>query len=297
MGNSRSHSDLETFVGIDLGGSRGKTTAVSLLRRHAESPGRASVELVSTRSRGKEVWTDEVILGFVESLGPTVCVAVNAPLTVPACQRCQVVRCPGVAACSDLGVVWLREQGEHLVAGAEASDLVATSRASYVSARAAPTGPPPQLVPYVHRAADVDLHYRRRLSPRRTFGQNLGPIAARGDHLRRRFAALGLAFNRQVLEVSVPATVAALFDDRTARGYKRDADPWETRASIVEHLTAMRFAPTSRMSREEVLGNDHCFDALLAGYTAFLYASQKWQLEVDAELADADGYVWAPPPR
>jgi hypothetical protein len=99
-----------------------------------------------------------------------------------------------------------------------------------------------------------------------------------------------------VLEVSSAATVAALFGRRAARGYKRDADPWETRATILESLTDLSFAPQSRLAREDTLRNDHCFDAILAGYTAFLWARDGWQLPAPWQdgLA-ADGWIWAPP--
>ena len=97
-------------------------------------------------------------------------------------------------------------------------------------------------------------------------------------------------------KVSPRATVHALFGRRRARGYKRDADPWQTRAAIVEELgERLRFAPSSRLAREEVLRNDHGFDALLAGYTAYLWAIEGWPLP-EGPFAD-DGWVFVPATR
>jgi hypothetical protein len=86
-----------------------------------------------------------------------------------------------------------------------------------------------------------------------------------------------------------------MFGPHKAHGYKRDADPWETRAAIVEGLSeSLGFALSSRLSREEVLRNDHCFDALLSGFTAYLWAKDGWEKPTD-EAFDTDGWIWAPP--
>jgi hypothetical protein len=47
------------------------------------------------------------------------------------------------------------------------------------------------------------------------------------------------------------------------------------------------------MAREEVLRNDHCFDAVLSAYTAYLWARDGWEMPygVFAE----DGWIVVPP--
>ena len=113
--------------------------------------------------------------------------------------------------------------------------------------------------------------------------------AARRAECKNNMKQISLALH------SLFATVRALFGSRRARGYKRDADPWETRAAIVEDLSShMHFAPTSCLSREEVLRNDHCFEALLSAYTAFLWARDNWELPSDDRLWSEDGWIWAP---
>ena len=89
------------------------------------------------------------------------------------------------------------------------------------------------------------------------------------------------------------ATVAALCGPRAARGYKRDADPWRTRALVLEKLGDLSFAPQSRMAREDVLQSDHCFDAVLSAYTAYLWARDGWPTP-DGCFTD-DGWIVAPP--
>jgi len=93
--------------------------------------------------------------------------------------------------------------------------------------------------------------------------------------------------------VSPAATIGALCGPRMARGYKRDADPWVTRASILELFQDLSFAPQSRMAREDVLRNDHCFDAVISGYTAYLWSREGW--EVPTGVFEADGWIFCPP--
>ena len=288
------------FVGIDLGGSRGKSTAVA--RLHWSGDGDAVwVDEVATRHEG-EPWSDEVLLDYLARLGPDTVVAIDAPLTTPACLRCVVPVCPGYQACEVPATVWLRTVGESMQSRSIArdSDRVATMSGRTTSRTVSLPVFKQRLAPYTHRPTEVYLHYQRDLVPRDQLSHGTSPVAARAAHLRRVLATHGFVLNQSLLEVSPRSTVQALFGRQRARGYKRDADPWNTRAQIVEELgchgnATLRFAPSSRMSKEEVLRNDHCFDALLSGYTAFLWARDGWQVPGDAAGFADHGFIWVPP--
>lgn len=289
---------FSTFVGIDLGGARGKSTAVARLAPAEEGAARVAVQEVSTRHLGVDPWHDAILLEYLGTLARPAVIAVNAPLTVPACLRCQLSACPGKEACVDPAVQWLYGEGTELVGEALESDL---DRIAVIPSTRAYRGPAPprqprnkpRIEPYMHRAAEVALHYGRGLLPRDALGLGIGPIAARGVHLRRLLAGRGYELHRDLIEVSPRATVHALFGADRARGYKRDADPWQTRADIVEGLADLSFAPSSRLSKEEVLRNDHCFEALLSGYTAYLWARDGWTLPPG--VFRDDGWIWVPP--
>jgi len=289
------HRPFQRFVGVDLGGARGKTTAVAHLA--ARPDGTVWVEDVSTRAAGPhgDAWRDETLGEHLVSLaGQSAVIAIDAPLTAPACGRCVRPACPGAEVCEDPAVVWLRTEGRALVLDTEAEAEVAgrghvTRLTSTTSSTSRPRA---RLVPYAHRATEVRACFERDLLPVTALGNAVGPIAARAHHLVRRLAGAGLALNERVLEVSAAATVSALFDRRVARGYKRDADPWETRAVVLESLPDLSFAPQSRLAREDTLRNDHCFEAIIAGYTAFLWARDGWQMPGGWNAAD--GWIWTP---
>lgn len=93
------------FVGIDVGGPRGKTTAVAELEA---KPDGAHVVFAEARHVGQR-WVDETLTAFLSTLTPDdTLVAMAAPLTLPACARCTLPTCPGHAQCVDPAVVWLR---------------------------------------------------------------------------------------------------------------------------------------------------------------------------------------------
>lgn len=288
------------FVGIDLGGSRGKSTAVARLRWNGGAGDPVWVDEVATRHNG-EPWSDDVLLDYLARVGPSAVIAIDAPLSVPACLACHVPVCPGYEACEVPATVWLRTVGEEMQSRSLARDgdraLAMSSGSATSRAGSLPITSKQPLAPYTHRPTEVYLHYVRDLVPRDQLTHATGPVSARATHLRRVLANRGFVLNENLLEVSPKSTVQALFGSRRARGYKRDADPWNTRAQIIEELACqMRFAPSSRMSKEEVLRNDHCFDALLSGYTAYLWARDGWQVPPDAVDFAAHGFIWVPPP-
>ena len=294
-------ASYQKFIGIDLGGARGKSTALAVLVRDGDS---ASV--VSILMRGpdhcaamSQPWTDETLLAFLgDESSETTAVAINAPLTQPACMRCTLASCPGDAECPDVATRWMRSTGQALQAQyvlADPNRIVTLNQGSGFRQETVPPAAATQrLPPYTHRCTEVDLHYRRELLPREQIGQGSWAITSRANHLRRRLLSMGFALNEGLIEVSPRCTIHALFGAAAAQGYKRDADPWHTRASILEGMSSLRFAPSSGMSREDVLRNDNCFDALVSAYTGFLRTRDGWSMP-DGEPFKTDGWIWAPP--
>jgi hypothetical protein len=203
--------------------------------------------------------------------------------------------CPGTEACVDPAVVWLRTTGRAIITKVDEE----TVGAAGAGTRTAVTRTRPQhgaqarLAPYAHRATDVVMTYERGLLPVSSLGAANSQITARAGHLRRRLRGAGYELHGNLLEVSPAATIAALCGPRAARGYKRDADPWVTRATILEQFADLSFAPQSRMAREDVLRTDHCFDAVISAYTAYLWAREGWELP-EGVFAD-DGWIFSPP--
>lgn len=296
------------FVGIALGGGRGKNTAVARLElEQGENPRLMVVEAKQryghrgTGSPAHEppseaLFRDDVLYEYVARWSDEACVvAVDAPLTLPPCIRC-TLPCPGVGDCQVPVVQWMR---------AHARPLSPVRRADPGK---------PHVTPYTQRAAGLLLQ-AVSLHPRETLGQGMGPLAARAAHLRRRLSP-DRRLHENLIEVHPRATLIRLFgaaaERRTRHGDTESV--WEARKTMLNGLTE-RIA-FDCVWPEVVVRSAPVFDAVVAGFTAFLWAREGWRgpqdlLGVGGDRADAvrdavealgdlwleDGWIWAPPPR
>ena len=261
---------LHTFIGVDLGGGKGKNTAVALLRRHGTG---VVVEKYDTGD-GRP-WFDERLIPFLREHADGAVVAIDAPLSLTACVRCREATCPGMRDCADPTIVWFRR---HL-ATRPVGD--------------APNGKP-TYTPYTQRLTEVLLHEQHGILPRETLGQGMGPLTARAAHLVRALAPM-YQLNRNLIEVYPKATIWKLLGEETARTYKRHHAQAAVRlAKILRELPHLAFGPGQW--RERGVQNDHMFDAVICAYTAFLWVRDNWQMPVEGrEVFAADGWIWYPP--
>jgi predicted nuclease with RNAse H fold len=258
--------EFETFLGVDLGGGKGKKTALAVLERRA-----AGVAVTALLPRNSEApLYDGPLIELLRSRSAKALLAVDAPLTLPPCLRCQVTPCPGQEACVDPAVVQMRRLG---------------GRPEEPS-RDHRRGKPP-LTPYTQRPTEIYLQRRRGLVPRETLGQGMGPLTARAAHLRR---ALGDLFvlDDNLIEVYPKATLAML---NLGVPYKKRPD---ARLRLLECLPGLTFGPG--IWREECVQSDHAFDAILCAFTGYLYAREGWTHPPELEVRRGiDGWIWVPP--
>ncbi len=317
------------FVGVSLGGGRGKTTAVARLELAlpptpepgSTEPERAILTLAEARARwgqrgGGEVaarddesseaaFRDDVLLRWLgDWVDERTVVAFDAPLTLPPCVRCTLA-CPGIDACTVPVVVWMRRHAERL---------------SIRTGRSDPSKP--AVTPYTQRATELLLE-RATLQPREALGQGMGPLAARAAYLRRALAPK-LRLNENLLEVHPRATLIRLFGLREERRTRQGEvqRTWDTRKQMLGQLVeGLAF---DRVWPDLVVRNVHVFHAVVAAFSAYFWAREGWRgpadlLDVDeatssdegpspsqrliapiAELGDLwleDGWIWAPPKR
>ena len=138
------------------------------------------------------------------------------------------------------------------------------------------------------------MTYDRGLLPLSSLGAANGAIAARAGQLRRRLRGAGFELHRNL------ARGLARRDDRGAVRRARRARLQARRRSVGAPARRsssgsrdLSFAPQSRMAREDVLRNDHCFDAVIGAYTAYLWARDGWP--VPEGCFGEDGWIIAPP--
>jgi predicted nuclease with RNAse H fold len=263
---------FRTFLGVDLGGGKGKSTAVARLA--LDERDELVVEEVLSHTPAKAPWYDGALLEYLRAHSAGAVLGIDAPLTLTACVRCAEPVCPGTERCVDPAVVWFRTIGDDRIAAA--TDRKRNGK--------------PLTTPYTQRATEVWLQTERKILPRETLGQGMGPLTARASHLRRALGP-GYQLNENLLEVYPRASVLTLFGD-AARGYKHDR---EVRQALL-HRLELRFGPRTGFQRTRAADVDHCFDAVVCAFTAYLWARDGWELPEESRSVYAeDGWIWIPP--
>ena len=267
------HSHYSTFIGVDLGGGKGKNTAVARLRvidPASADDTAARVEVVDYGTGGDEPFYDEHLISYLQG-HPDALVAMDAPLSLPACVRCQLPMCPGATTCDVPIVKWFRDR-----------ELTHDDDRKK-----------PRYTPYTQRATEVLLHEESSILPRETLGQGMGPLTARASYLERALRAQ-FTLGKNFIEVYPKASLVQLFGEKLVARYKRSAESPAVRLDVLNRLTELRFAPGAW--REDALVNDHKFDAIICAYTGYLY-SRGSCVAPPSDLVEQDGWMWVPAPR
>lgn len=259
-------SSFTRFIGVDLGGGKGKKTALAVLDK-----GRDGVVVTSLVPKPKDrPLYDAALVAAILRLAEGAVVCVDAPLTLPPCLRCTEPVCPGQDSCIDVEVVAMRE-----LATRDKPALERDHRRGK-----------PFFTPYTQRATDLYLR-RRGIVARESLGQGMGPLTARAAHLVR---ALGRQFrlNDNLIEVFPRATLELL-------GYR---DPYKKRVDrridILASLRDLSFGPG--VWREQCRQSDHVFDAVLCAYTGYLRNRDGWVASsLAGDALEPRGWIWAPP--
>lgn len=253
------------FIGVDLGGGKGKKTALAVLERS-----RDGVTVTQLCPRAKEApLYDAALVSALLSRAENAVVCVDAPLTLPPCLRCAEPVCPGQDACVDAEVLTMR--GFATPDPGSGRDLRRGK---------------PVVTPYTQRATDLYLR-SRGIRARETLGQAMGPLAARAAHLVR---ALGQRYrlNHNLIEVFPKATLELL---GFREPYKKRVD---RRIDILAALRDLSFGPG--VWREQCRQSDHIFDAVVCAYTGYLRSRDDWQIpRAGVDPVDPQGWIWIPP--
>ena len=257
--------DFTRFIGVDLGGGKGKNTALAVLERTRDG---VTVTQLSPKPKEAPLY-DAALVSALLSRAENAVVCVDAPLTLPPCLRCTEPVCPGQEACVDAEVLTMR--------------AFATPEPG--SGRDLRRGKP-MVTPYTQRATDLYLR-SRGIRARETLGQAMGPLAGRAAFLVR---ALGQRFqlNHNLIEVFPRATVELL---GFREPYRKRVD---RRIDILAALRDLSFGPG--VWREQCRQSDHIFDAVVCAYTGYLRSRDGWKIsQTGGDPVDPQGWIWIPP--
>jgi predicted nuclease with RNAse H fold len=251
------------FIGVDLGGGRGKKTALAVLERSRDG---VTVTRLAPRAKEAPLY-DKALVAAIRERAQGAVLCIDAPLTLPPCLRCTEPVCPGQEACIDAEVIAMR--------------ALAPTDENRDHRRGKPA-----VTPYTQRATDLYLR-QRGIQARETLGQGMGPLAARAAHLIRALAP-EFRLNDNLIEVYPRATLELC---GFREPYKKRID---RRIDILASLGDLSFGPG--VWREECRQSDHVFDAVLCAYTGYLRERDEWQISrLAADQIEPQGWIWVPP--
>jgi hypothetical protein len=277
---------FQHVLGVDLGGGKGKKTALATLRVDGAT---ATVVDIAPRT-GAPPFYDRTLLETIRAYGDETLLCIDAPLTLPPCLRCTVPVCPGQESCVDPSVVEMRA-----LATVAPDDQLRLARPAYVLRDRDTRRGKPSITPYTQRTTEVYLACSAGIPAREGLGQGTGPLAARAAHLVRALADR-FRHNENLIEVYPKATLVSL---GLGAPFKKHLRERETRARILEALSAqLRFGPG--VWRELCIQSDHLFEAVICAFTGFLWARDGWTLPASTDGRDdaarlRDGWIWTPP--
>ena len=133
----------------------------------------------------------------------------------------------------------------------------------------------PAVTPYTQRATELLLE-RATLEPREALGQGMGPLAARAAYLRRALSPR-LRLHENLLEVHPRATLIRMFGGREERRTRHGTteQTWQTRKRMLGQLVAdLEF---DRVWPDLVVRNVHVFHAVVAAFSSYFWAREGWR--------------------
>lgn len=257
---------MRRFIGVSLGGARGKTTAIARLEWRQDGRPLVLVEArikSGHRGSGEEglqsakedkgaslgYFRDSALLEYLRQWPAQENVlAMDVPMRLPPCIGCQRI-CPGSEDCEVPQVVWMRSMAQRLLPRSAKSDKEK-----------------PQFCPYSERPADL-LHAYFSCSGVDALTTAVGPQAARAQYLQQRLHP-DYRQHHNWVEVSPRTAIAramgAELELRTRRGSYEEL--WLARREVL--LKAIDGLVIEGVWPDLVARNVHVFRALVSAWLA-----------------------------
>lgn len=259
-------SSAKRFIGVSLGGARGKTTAIARLEWQEDGTPLVLVEArvkVGHKGGGAQGLTlsedgperlgyfrDEALIEYLGQWSDKSSVlAMDVPMRLPPCLTCSL-ECPGSQACEVPEVVWMRNMVSRLLPRPGRSDK-----------------DKPRYCPYSERAADLVNAYFGKSGTDALSG-TVSSLAARGQYLQKRLRreyCLGENWVEACPKTAIARCMSPQLELATRRGSYEQV--WLARRDVL--LQAIEGLTVKGVWPDMVARNVHVFRALVCAWLAY----------------------------
>lgn len=250
MSSRRKPFKVIKFVGLTLGGGKGRKTCLSVLEYFVKEKKLFLSELHEGIEESLKVSSDTEIIQLLEGLGPSVhSIGMDAPLVLPKCMRCRLP-CPGHEKCEEPEIRWMWRHHKGL----------------------APKKRPNKIfTPYTERCFEqyVNSEIAPELLCDHAFGSNRAPLASRAMYLKRRIP------HGKVLEILPRLSVWRLGQNMGLKKnqlvqYKQLTKGPAIRQRFLDQWSDEGLSFIYHRDFKLMVKDSFAFDSFICAYTAFL---------------------------
>ncbi len=249
MKPSLSKLESHRFAGVSLGGGKTDRTAVAVIEYY---PLQRRVFLRGLRERVRAdggASADLQLHTILTETEPGIeSVALNAPLQLPKCMRCEL-ECPGFERCEVPEIRWMWDHHRKRVERKRPHKL---------------------FTPYTERCSEmfISSELEESFHPPHALGANAAPLAARAVFVSRRlaFPALEVYPKLSIWRIGRALRVSKSH----LRFHKHSIDGDEARLAILTALVERGIAFIYQQDMRAMTENNDAFEAFICALTAFL---------------------------
>ena len=238
------------FVGLTLGGGKGRKTCLSVLEYYVKEKKLFLSELHDGIEESAKVSSDTQIIKILEKHKNQLhSVGIDAPIIMPKCIRCRLA-CPGHEKCSEPEIRWMWKLHKSL----------------------SPKKRPNKVfTPYTERCVEQYIlsEIGHELAPDHAFGSNRAPLSARAMYLKRRIKGA------KVIEVLPRLSVWRLGLNMGLRKnrlhlYKQLARGPEIRQRFLDEWSDEGLSFIYHRDFKLMVKDSYAFESFICAYTTYL---------------------------
>lgn len=238
------------FIGLSLSGGKADKACLAVLEYDSKLKKVYLVKIYEKIKNTPEASADLQIYELIEKHQENlVSLAMDAPLTIPVCMRCQL-ECPGYETCGEAEIKWFRVNAHK---------------------KSLKKNPKKFFTPYTQRAVEfyLSMELEEKFILENALGANDAPLTARAHFIQRRIPFANC------LEVFPELSVWRIGRDfgigkAHLRFHRHAVGGEESREVIIKKLSEKNVAFMYQQDVNMMIDNNHAFYAFICALTAYL---------------------------